>query len=206
MSFVIRTAIKKKAIYYAFLISDIIIVVFSFFQLSNYYSLSLLWFILLIPVSYLLYIVSNFIVGTPAKKIFVFLNVFSLDKKNKQSFFKETLNNIISSSIEEVIYRGILWELLSLLLLPKFFIAIITAMLFFLVHLFRKIYFVQAIDILLFSIFITAFMYLTNNLFVIIAIHFLRNIHIIIQNYSEIDRRNKRIRNIIERVKGKTKS
>ena len=144
-------------------------------------------FILSVFLSYLVYLLSLFIVGTKLNRENMCpIHVVKFKKNIRKAFVKESVQNIAFSAYEEFLYRwffqNILFELTN-----KAAVSIsIGLLVFFLVHLDKRVAIVQMLDILAFSIIITLWYHFTCDFWTCILIHSIRNELIICQKYNKI--------------------
>ena len=161
--------------------------------------------ILVCPVAtYLTYLISLFIVGTKfEKKNLIPFECFRYKGKLFRMFRNESLRNIISSTYEELLYRWFLLNAVLLLTKSTIISAGITAVVFFAIHINKKIAIVQHIDILAFSILITVFFIFTKNPIYCILIHILRNQLVICQKYVSVKQENDRKLELFEIIRNR---
>lgn len=145
-----------------------------------------LWFLLTLPTAYLLYILSLWVVGTRmSKENLIPLPPDRLRGRLWDSFVRESSLNLLSSTYEELLYRWFLQSVIFELTGSVVAAIVVTAVLFFLVHVDSKIAIVQMADILLFSIAITLYYQWSINPIYCIIIHIARNQFIISQKYVQ---------------------
>lgn len=155
--------------------------------------------------SYLVYLLSLFIVGTKFNADNLLLKrTFHLQGKRKHAFARESLRNLYSATYEELIYRWFLQNALYEATHSAILSILITIVVFFAVHLNRKIAIVQKIDIFTFSVFITVFYFWTINPIYCIIIHILRNQLIICQKHVAAQIQDKKMRNYMKLLKERT--
>lgn len=161
-----------------------------------------------IPISYIMYILSCLIVGRKLSGYnLLFNSLFPLSKQIKKRYKHEVILNLYNASIEEIVYRGGFYYLIyyfsNSLLLTFLLVTIIFAF----SHDVKRMYMVQRIDIIIFSFMITLVYSLCSNLMVVILIHILRNQFVIMQKYNDINRNLKRseeLAYIFNAMKGKS--
>ena len=155
--------------------------------------------------SYLVYLLSLFIVGTKFNAENLLLKrTFHLQEKRKHAFVRESLRNLYSATYEELIYRWFLQNALYEATHSAILSILITIVVFFTVHLNRKIAIVQKIDIFTFSVFITVFYFWTINPIYCIIIHILRNQLIICQKHVAAQIQDEKMRNYMKLLKERT--
>ncbi len=154
--------------------------------LADFISFSLPWICLILPVSYLLYLLSLWIVGTQMSSQNLWpIESFHLKGKLGRLFTLESRHNLLSSTYEELLYRWFLQNAIYELFDSAVISIALTSLLFFIVHVNKKIAIVQMADILLFSIVITIFYQWSINPIYCIIIHIARNQLIISQKYVQ---------------------
>lgn len=145
-----------------------------------------LWFLLTLPTAYLLYILSLWVVGTRmSKENLLPIDINRLSGRIWDSFVRESSLNVLSSTYEELLYRWFLQSAIYELTESAVAAIVVTAALFFLVHVNSKIAIVQMVDILLFSIAITLYYQWSINPIYCMIIHIARNQLIISQKYIQ---------------------
>ncbi len=155
--------------------------------------------------SYLVYLLSLLIVGTKFNAENLLLKrTFHLQEKRKHAFVRESLRNLYSATYEELIYRWFLQNALYEATHSAILSILITIVVFFTVHLNRKIAIVQKIDIFTFSVFITVFYFWTINPIYCIIIHILRNQLIICQKHVAAQIQDEKMRNYMKLLKERT--
>lgn len=155
--------------------------------------------------SYLVYLLSLFIVGTKFNADNLLLKrIFRFQGKRKHAFAQESLRNLYSATYEELIYRWFLQNALYEATHSALLSILITIIVFFAVHLNRKIAIVQKIDIFTFSVFITLFYFWTINPIYCIIIHILRNQLIICQKHVAAQIQDEKMRNYMKLLKERT--
>lgn len=155
--------------------------------------------------SYLVYLLSLFIVGTKFNADNLLLKkTFHFRGKRKHAFARESLRNLYSATYEELIYRWFLQNALYEATHSAILSILITIVVFFAVHLNRKIAIVQKIDIFTFSVFITLFYFWTVNPIYCIIIHILRNQLIICQKHVAAQIQDEKMRNYMKLLKERT--
>ncbi len=155
--------------------------------------------------SYLVYLLSLFIVGTKFNADNLLLKkTFHFRGKRKHAFARESLRNLYSATYEELIYRWFLQNALYEATHSAILSILITIAVFFAVHLNRKIAIVQKIDIFTFSVFITVFYFWTINPIYCIIIHILRNQLIICQKHVAAQIQDEKMRNYMKLLKERT--
>lgn len=161
-----------------------------------------------IPLSYILYIVSLFIVGTKfsAQNLIPF-DCFLAKGKLLTVFRHESFRNIFSSSYEEFLYRWFLQNALYELTHNALISISVTVIVFFAVHIKKKNAIVHLIDIFVFSLAITIWFYYTVNPLYAIIIHIIRNQLVICCKFTEYksdyDRKNRYLKILHERTNRK---
>lgn len=149
-------------------------------------------------IAYATYLASLFIVGTKFNKENLMIKRVRFDSKLKPKIMSELLRNLLTSSVEEIVFRGIFQYALTKLIGNVYIPAIIVCILFTAVHYKKGIAIVQMLDILFFSIVISALFAIFTNVVFTIGIHIIRNAFVIIQKYivqqKKIDRFNHLIR------------
>lgn len=150
-----------------------------------------------ILIGYLCYIVSLVIVGTKFNIPNLLFNTLREFKgRMKKEYRRETIRNLYSSSVEELLYRGI-FQVTIYEITHNFIITIILgSLLFSVTHYFKKSYLVQKIDIAVFSIIITICFHITHDIWFCILLHIFRNYYIINQKYVYLFQKQTRMMNL----------
>lgn len=158
-------------------------------------------------ISYLFYVLSCIMVGRKLSKFnLMFSSLYPLSNQIKKKYIKESLRNTYNASIEELIYRAAGFYFLNYCIKNTFLSMIIITIIFTFAHNLTKMYLVQKLDILVFSLLITLVYILSENILLVILIHILRNQFVIMQKYNDLNRDIKRAEqfgNILNRLKGK---
>jgi len=146
---------------------------------------NLLSLILVLPVTYAVYLLSLYIVGTKFTKsnLLPFEN-FKVKGKLGISLKRESLRNLYSASYEELLYRWFLQNALYELTRSVVVSIVVSALVFGAVHISKKKAIVQHIDIFVFSIVITIWFHFSLNPLYSILLHILRNQLVICQKYT----------------------
>ena len=166
---------------------------------------SILSVLLVLPITYAVYLLSLFIVGTKFTKTNLLpFQIFKVKGKLGTSLKRESLRNLYSASYEELLYRWFLQNALYVLTHSAVISIAVTALVFGAVHISKKKAIVQHIDIFVFSLVITIWFNFTINPLYAILIHILRNQLVICQKYTVLredqDRTLKYLRIIHERT------
>lgn len=153
---------------------------------SEFLTFHPLGFLLALPTAYLLYLLSLWVVGTRMSKENLVPRIsHRLRGGPWKSFVRESSLNVLSSTYEELLYRWFFQSVIYELSGSAVVAIVVTAALFFLVHVNFEIAIVQMVDILLFSIAITLYYQWSINPIPCMIIHIVRNQLIISQKYSQ---------------------
>ena len=164
------------------------------------------WYLLSAPlIAYGTYLVSLFIVGTKFNKENLMVKRVRFDPKLQPKIKTELLRNLLSSSVEEIVFRAILQFALTRLIGNAYIPAITVCILFTAAHYKKKIAIVQMLDIFFFSIVVSALFAVFTNAIFTILIHIIRNTFVIIQKYIVQQKKIDRFNHII-RIKNKEKT
>ncbi len=177
-------------------------VLFGVRDLVRFDMLSILF---VLPVTYAVYLISLYIVGTKfTKENLLPFAVFKSKCKLGRTLKRESLRNLYSASYEELLYRWFLQNALYELSHNALVSISVTTIVFGAVHISKKKAIVQHIDIFVFSIVITIWFHFTINPLYSILIHILRNQLVICQKYTVLkedqDRTLKYLRIMHERM------
>ncbi len=148
--------------------------------------MNFLWF-LLIPIAYLMYVLSLLIVGTELNRANLLFTHRITNPKLRHYRKKELLRNLLSSTSEELIYRGIVQYYLNLLIPFPLPVIILSSAFFTAQHNNKKIALVQMIDVAVFSLLITILFQSTQSIYFVTVVHIARNYFIILQKYIHSD-------------------
>lgn len=155
------------------------------FGVRDFARFDLLSLLLVIPVTYAVYLLSLYIVGTKFTKTNLLpFEVFKAKGKLGTSLKRESLRNLYSASYEELLYRWFLQNALYELTRSVVVSIVVATLVFGAVHISKKKAIVQHIDIFTFSIVITIWFYFTANPIYSSLIHILRNQLVICQKYT----------------------
>lgn len=155
------------------------------YGIRDFARFDVLSFILILPVTYAVYLLSLYIVGTKFTKTNLLpFEVFKAKGKLGTSLKRESLRNLYSASYEELSYRWFLQNALYELTRSVVVSIVVAALVFGAVHISKKKAIVQHIDIFTFSIVITIWFYFTANPIYSSLIHILRNQLVICQKYT----------------------
>lgn len=155
------------------------------FGLRDFINFNILSLLLILPLTYAVYLISLYIVGTKfTKDNLLPFGVFRARGKIARALKKESLRNLYSASYEELLYRWFLQNALFSLTHSAVISIAVTALVFGAVHISKKKAIVQHIDIFVFSIVITMWFYFTVNPLYAMLIHILRNQLVICQKYT----------------------
>ena len=155
------------------------------FGLRDFISFNILSILLVLPITYAVYLISLYIVGTKfTKDNLLPFEVFRTKGKLGRALKRESLRNLYSASYEELLYRWFLQNALFSLTHSAVISIAVTALVFGAVHISKKKAIVQHIDIFVFSIVITMWFYFTVNPLYAMLIHILRNQLVICQKYT----------------------
>lgn len=155
------------------------------FGLRDFISFNLLSILLVLPITYAVYLISLYIVGTKfTKDNLLPFAIFKAKGKIGRALKRESLRNLYSASYEELLYRWFLQNALFSLTHSAVISIAVTALVFGAVHISKKKAIVQHIDIFVFSIVITMWFYFTVNPLYAMLIHILRNQLVICQKYT----------------------
>lgn len=167
------------------------------FMFDLFCQIRLLCIILAPFIAYMAYIVSLLIVGTKFNKENLMLKKVHFDSRLKKKMNETLFKNLLSSSVEEVVYRAIIQFALAKLIGDMYVSAIIVCVMFTASHYKKDIAIVQILDVLFFSILISIlFAVLTDVIFTII-IHITRNTFVIIQKYIVQQKKAERFKYLI---------
>ena len=160
--------------------------------------------LLIVPVTYAVYVLSLYIVGTKfTKKNLLPFEIFKIKGKLGIALKKESLRNLYSATYEELLYRWFLQNALYELTHSVIASLTLSAIVFGAIHISKRKAIVQHIDIFAFSIVITIWFYFTVNPIYSSLIHILRNQLVICQKYTLVkedqDRTRKYLRILHER-------
>lgn len=174
-------------------------------------SVNILILISSVLLSYVMYIVSLFIVGTKfsAQNLLPY-DCFRAKGKLFTAFRHESIRNIFSSSYEEFLYRWFLQNALYELTHNVIISVSVTVTVFFAIHIKKQNAIVHLIDIFVFSFVITIWFYYTVNPLYSIIVHIIRNQLVICRKFtdykSDYDRKNKYLKILHERKIRKNES
>lgn len=155
------------------------------FGVKDFTHFDVLSTLLVLPVTYAVYLISLYIVGTKfTKENLIPFAVFKAKGKLGRALKRESLRNLYSASYEELLYRWFLQNALYELSHNAFVSISVTAIIFGAVHISKKKAIVQHIDIFVFSIVITIWFQFSLNPLYSILIHILRNQLVICQKYT----------------------
>lgn len=175
------------------LLSGVVYCVFAFDVLGL-----LGWYLLSAPlIAYGTYLVSLLIVGTEFNKENLMVKRVKFDTKLQPKIKAELLRNLLSSSVEEIVFRAIIQFALTRLIGNVYIPAIIVCLLFTAAHYKKNIAIVQMLDILFFSIVISTLFAIFTNVVFTILIHIIRNTFVIIQKYIVQQKKIERFNHII---------
>lgn len=171
---------------------------------SDLLSFNIWLFLLALPISYLLYLISLAIVGTKfTKSNMMPFRCFHFSRKHQITFRRRSIRNIFTSTYEELLYRWFLFNALMELTQTTWVAVVITFLTFFAVHIRDGAAILQMVDIFVFSLAITLWFCFTVNPLYSIVIHIARNQLIICQKYityqSDYESRLKYIKILQER-------
>ena len=204
----IRYFAKKKFVWNGILLicSAILLAVWmSYFGGSEFININILFLSCAIPLSYVLYLISLFIVGTKftTENLIPFKRFIAKGKLFK-TFRQNSIRNIFSSIYEELLYRWFLQNALYMLTNSTWISVTVTVIVFWAVHIRKGIAIVQMIDIFTFSLVITFLFYFTVNPIYCIIIHIVRNQLVICQKYvtyqNQYERKTKYLK-ILQNIK-----
>lgn len=168
---------------------------------ATFYKIQIWFYIFSAPIAYLMYLLSCIIVGTKLNRSnLLFCEIWPLSATIRKPYFKETLRNIYTSFVEEIVYRGILYYLLYYFLHNTFIAVIVTSVCFLFVHHLKEAFWIQRIDIGLFSVLITVLFALSHSIIGVILVHILRNQFIILQKYCKSQIQLNRIEKMIRSI------
>lgn len=175
------------------LLSGVVYCVFAFDVLGL-----LGWYLLSAPlIAYGTYLVSLLIVGTEFNKENLMVKRVKFDTKLQPKIKSELLRNLLSSSVEELVFRAVFQFALTKLIGNVYIPAIIVCLLFTAAHYKKNIAIVQMLDILFFSIVISTLFAIFTNVVFTILIHIIRNTFVIIQKYIVQQKKIERFNHII---------
>ena len=174
------------------------------FGVRDFARFDVLSVLLILPVTYAVYLLSLYIVGTKFTKTnLIPFGIFKEKGKLGIHLRRESLRNLYSATYEELLYRWFLQNALYDLTRSVLVSIAVTALVFGTVHISKKKAIVQHIDIFAFSVVITIWFYFTVNPIYSSLIHILRNQLVICQKYTvvkeEQDRTRKYLRILHER-------
>ena len=163
------------------------------------------WYLLSAPlIAYGTYLVSLLIVGTEFNKENLMVKRVKFDTKLQPKIKSELLRNLLSSSVEELVFRAVFQFALTRLIGNVYIPAIIVCLLFTAAHYKKNIAIVQMLDILFFSIVISTIFAIFTNVVFTILIHIIRNTFVIIQKYIVQQKKIERFNHIIRISNKKT--
>lgn len=200
--FIVKNQIWKKVLLGCSI--ALIIVWTVYYEVTKLTSFNILLFLMCIALSYVLYVISLIIVGTKLSSEYIFpIKCFGYKGRIKQSFARESLHNIFSSTYEELLYRWFIQNALYTLTNSAVISICITSLVFFAIHIRKNIAIVQMLDIFIFSVSITLWHHFAGNPLYCIIFHILRNQLVINQKYiaykNELDKKIKYLTMIKER-------
>lgn len=156
--------------------------------------------LLSIPIAYIAYLLSLFIVGTKFTKNNLLLRKTRLSPSFHVCLKKELKKNIFYASLEEFLYRGALQHLL-LIYTNVILATILTVIYFTAIHYRPNIPIVHIIDILVFAIIVSICYALTMNIYIVLFVHVLRNSFVILQKYISYQQTYNRFAHIQNTIK-----
>lgn len=155
------------------------------YGVRDFVRFDLLSLLLVLPVTYAVYLLSLYIVGTKFTKTNLLpFEIFKVKGKLGTPLKRESLRNLYSASYEELLYRWFLQNALYEFTHSVIISITVSALVFGAVHISKKKAIVQHIDIFAFSIVITIWFYFTVNPMYSSLIHILRNQLVICQKYT----------------------
>ena len=174
------------------------------FGIRDFACFDVLSLLLILPLTYTVYLLSLYIVGTKfTKKNLLPFEIFKIKGKLGIALKKESLRNLYSATYEELLYRWFLQNALYELTHSVIASLTLSAIVFGAIHISKRKAIVQHIDIFAFSIVITIWFYFTVNPIYSSLIHILRNQLVICQKYTVVkedqDRTRKYLRILHER-------
>lgn len=175
------------------------------YGVRDFVHFDLLSLLLVLPVTYAVYLLSLYIVGTKFTKANLLpFEIFKVKGKLGISLKRESLRNLYSASYEELLYRWFLQNALYEFTHSVIISITVSALVFGAVHISKKKAIVQHIDIFAFSFVITVWFHFTVNPIYSSLIHILRNQLVICQKYTllkeEQERTLKYLKNMHERM------
>ncbi len=171
-------------------------VIYCAFMFDLFHSIQLR--IILAPIiSYITYSVSLLIVGTELNRENLMLKKVHFDFRLKKMMNKELIRNLLSSSVEEIVYRAIMQFALVKLIGNAYVPAIIVCLLFTASHYKKGVAIVQILDLLFFSIVVSALFAILTDIVFTIIIHITRNAFVIIQKYIAQQKKAERFKHLI---------
>ncbi len=201
-----RFVIKKRELRYLWIgIELVVIAIWSVYHGVRAFASFNVLFVLLTPVvAYLSYCISLVIVGTKcSKENLIPTGCFKLDPKLNKMFRRESADNLYYASLEELLYRWFIQNALYEISGSAIVSIVISAAIFFAIHLNKKIAIVQMIDIFVFSVIITLFFHWAVNPLYGIVIHIIRNQLIICQKYAFVQKENEKKAKYLRIVKAR---
>lgn len=194
-----RNRIRQRTIHY---IGWISILISLYYTKLIFVIPKVVYILLSIPISYICYLTSLFIVGTKfSKSNLLFTELKCLNVKAKEFFFKEIISNFKSSTYEELIYRGLIQFTIYSVSTDVYMTIIMSTIYFAGVHYEKGKPIVQWLDIISFSLIITLLFQTTYDIWLVIIIHILRNLLVICQKYIQITQRQNRILELSKKIK-----
>ena len=174
------------------------------FGIRDFARFDVLGLLLILPLTYTVYLLSLYIVGTKFTKTNLLpFEIFKEKGKLGTSLKRESIRNLYSATYEELLYRWFLQNALYELTHSALVSIVGTALVFGAVHISKKKAIVQLIDIFAFSIVITIWFHFTINPLYAALIHIMRNQLVICQKYTVVkedqDRTRKYLRILHER-------
>lgn len=190
--------IPTKCLRIMLLLHFILGVIYCVFMFNWFRNIRLLRLVLAPFIAYMTYLVSLLIVGTKFNKENLILKKVHFNSRLKKKMNEELVRNLLSSFVEEVVYRAVIQFALAKLIGDAYVSAIIVCVLFTAAHYKKGVAIVQILDVLFFSVVISVlFAILTDVIFTII-IHVTRNTFVIIQKYIVLQKKAERYKHLIK--------
>lgn len=138
-----------------------------------------------LPIGYAMYIASLLVSGAGFhRRSLLFLGLGTLSGPWKRAFVSEQLRNIPASSMEEVLFHGLLQTVLNDWGLPVWACVAAPAVLFVFAHSHQKKAGRQLLDLLVFAVALTVYFQATGDLLNCVLVHIVRNGFIVNESYT----------------------
>lgn len=179
-------------------------VLFYAFVYKSWLPINWFYFVFSFPIGYICYILSNLITDSKnSNKVFTIFIPWEVSPILRKKTSVYLVRSIFNASIEELVYRGLLFDFFWKMIGSKWIATCIIVVLFASVHFLTYKAVVQKIDILLFSLIITVIYALCLDIYMVIVIHVIRNFLIIMKQLYYETLKLKRITMLIDKIKEK---